>query len=234
VLSVRNVAAFYGDVQALKDVSLDVPEGKIVALLGPNAAGKSTTLRVISGMVPVRSGHVTLDGKGIENQRAYRIVEEGVIHVPEGRGLFGTLTVRENLELGAYPSRARTFIYESLEQVFSLFPRLKERERQIAGSLSGGEQQMCALARGLMARPRIFMIDEMSMGLAPLLVQSMFQTVQQIARSGLTILLVEQQIHRALQVADFAYILEKGCTVLSGTAHAMSKNVHVKEVYLGM
>jgi branched-chain amino acid transport system ATP-binding protein len=234
VLSVEHLSVFYGDIQALKDVSLEVLEGKIVALLGPNAAGKSTTLRAISGVAKIRSGKITLDGKPIDRAPSYRIVENGIIHVPEGRGLFSTLTVQENLELGAYTPKARKSTRESLEHVFSLFPRLKERQRQMAGSLSGGEQQMCAIARGLMAKPRILMIDEMSLGLAPVLVQAMFEIVREISGSGYTVLLVEQQIHRALQIADSAFILENGRTALSGSTAELINNEHVKRVYLGM
>ena len=234
MLKVEKIAVLYRDVQALREVSLDVPEGKIVALLGPNAAGKSTTLRAISGVVKVRSGRITLDEKSIHNLPAYQIVEKRIIHVPEGRGLFSTLTVQENLELGAYTSQARRFSHESLKRVFTLFPKLEERRLQVAGSLSGGEQQMCALARGLMAKPRLLMIDEMSLGLAPMLVQIMFDTVRKIAESGFTVLLVEQQIHRALQLAHSAFILENGRTVLSGETGDLIRHEHVKKVYLGM
>lgn len=234
MLKVEHISVFYGDVQALNDVSLEVLEGKIVALLGPNAAGKSTTLRAISGVAKIRSGKISLDDEPIHREPSYRIVENGIIHVPEGRGLFSTLTVQENLELGAYTPKARKSIHETLQHVFRLFPRLQERQRQMAGSLSGGEQQMCAIARGLMARPRILMIDEMSLGLAPVLVQAMFEIVREIAESGYTVLLVEQQIHRALQLAHSAFILENGRTVLSGIASDLVRHEHVKKVYLGM
>ena len=234
MLRVENVSVYYRDVQALRDVSLEVSDGKVVGLLGPNAAGKSTTLRAISGMIKVRSGNILLDDRPIHNQPAYQIVEKGVIHIPEGRGLFSTLTVQENLELGAYTAQARKSLRDSLGKAFSLFPRLEERRQQMAGSLSGGEQQMCAIARGLMAKPRILMIDEMSLGLAPRLVQSMFEIVRQIAQSGFTVLLVEQQIHRTLRLADSAFILENGRTVLSGKASELIDHEHVKRVYLGM
>jgi len=234
VLRVENVSVYYRDVQALRDVSLGVLDGKVVGLLGPNAAGKSTTLRAISGMIKVRSGNILLDDRPIHNQPAYQIVEKGVIHIPEGRGLFSTLTVQENLELGAYTAQARKSLRDSLGKAFSLFPRLEERRQQMAGSLSGGEQQMCAIARGLMAKPRILMIDEMSLGLAPRLVQSMFEIVRQIAQSGFTVLLVEQQIHRTLRLADSAFILENGRTVLCGKASELIDHEHVKRVYLGM
>jgi branched-chain amino acid transport system ATP-binding protein len=234
VLEIRHISVFYGDVQAVKDVSLVVEEGTIAVLLGPNAAGKSTTLRAVSGVLKVRTGEILLDQTPIHNRPAYEIVERGVIHVPEGRGLFGSLTVRENLALGAYTTKARREAPTNLEKVFTLFPRLKERQRMPARSLSGGEQQMCAIARGLMAKPRILMIDEMSLGLAPVLVQAMFEVVLEISGSGYTVLLVEQQIHRALQIAHSAFILENGKTVLSGIASELARHEHVKKVYLGM
>lgn len=234
MLEVRHISVHYGDVQAVKDVSLQVEEGNIAVLLGPNAAGKSTTLRAISGILRVRSGEIALDGEPIHNRPAHEIVERGVVHVPEGRGLFGSLTVLENLELGAYTSKARRIKRDNLAKVFTLFPRLAERRSLPAGSLSGGEQQMCAIARGLMACPRILMIDEMSLGLAPLLVRSMFQTVQEIAKTGITVLLVEQAVHRSLQVAKHGFILENGRTVLSGRTDELSRHEHVKKVYLGM
>jgi branched-chain amino acid transport system ATP-binding protein len=234
VLEIRHISVFYGDVQAVKDVSLQVEEGTIAVLLGPNAAGKSTTLRAISGVLKVRAGEILLDHTPIHNRPAYEIVERGVIHVPEGRGLFGSLTVRENLALGAYTTKARREAPTNLEKVFTLFPRLKERQRMPARSLSGGEQQMCAIARGLMACPRILMVDEMSLGLAPILVRAMFDTVRSIAQAGLTVLLVEQAVHRSLQVAKTAFILENGRTVLAGAADELSRHEHVKRVYLGV
>lgn len=234
MLKVEKIAASYGDVQALRDVSLEVPEKRIVALLGPNAAGKSTTLRAISSVIRIRSGGITFQGERIDSMPLYKIVEMGIIHVPEGRGLFSTLTVRENLEMGAYSPRGRKNLRESLDQVLKIFPLMRDRQLQLAGSLSGGEQQMCAIGRGLMARPRLLMIDEMSLGLAPRIVQQMFDIVRQIAESGITVLLVEQQIKRALQVAHSAYILENGTTVLSGNTADLSRHEHVKRVYLGM
>jgi branched-chain amino acid transport system ATP-binding protein len=234
VLEIRHISVFYGDVQAVKDVSLVVEEGTIAVLLGPNAAGKSTTLRAVSGVLKVRAGEILLDQTPIHNRPAYEIVERGVIHVPEGRGLFGSLTVRENLALGAYTTKARREAPTNLERVFTLFPRLKERQRMPARSLSGGEQQMCAIARGLMACPRILMVDEMSLGLAPILVRAMFDTVRTIAQAGLTVLLVEQAVHRSLQVAKTAFILENGRTVLAGSADELSRHEHVKRVYLGV
>ena len=234
MLEIENIDVFYGDVQALKGVSLEVPEGNVVALLGPNGAGKTTTLRAISGLVPIRSGRITLDGKEMHSLSPPEVVDSGIAHVPEGRKLFGSLSVRENLELGAYTPRARSSLSESLESVFANFPELKGRQGQLAGSLSGGEQQMCAIGRGLMAKPRLVMIDEMSLGLAPLIVQKMFDNVREIAESGVTVLLVEQHINRALELADRAYVLEEGSIALSGPADEMADNEHVRKLYLGI
>lgn len=234
MLEVRHISVHYGDVQAVKDVSLRVEEGEIAVLLGPNAAGKSTTLRAISGILRVRSGEITLDGEPVHNRPPFEIVERGIIHVPEGRGLFGSLTVLENLELGAYSPKARKLTRTNLAKVLELFPRLRERRGQAASSLSGGEQQMCAIARGLMACPRVLMIDEMSLGLAPLLVRSMFQVVKEIAETGITVLLVEQAVHRSLQVAKSGFILENGRTILAGETGALSRHEHVRRVYLGL
>lgn len=234
MLEVRNIAVRYGDVQAVKDVSLRVEQGEIAVLLGPNAAGKSTTLRAISGILKVRSGEVILESRRIDNRPPHEIVELGVIHVPEGRGLFTSLTVLENLELGAYTAKARRHKKENFKKIFRLFPKLAERRNQLARSLSGGEQQMCAIARGLMSSPRLLMIDEMSLGLAPLLVRSMFQKVREIAQEGITVLLVEQAVNRSLQVAKSGFILENGRTVLSGSTEELSRHEHVKKLYLGM
>ena len=234
MLEVRHISVHYGDVQAVKDVSLRVEKGEIAVLLGPNAAGKSTTLRAISGILKVRSGEVILESRRIDNRPPHEIVELGVIHVPEGRGLFTSLTVLENLELGAYTAKARRHKKENLNKIFRLFPKLAERRNQLARSLSGGEQQMCAIARGLMSSPRLLMIDEMSLGLAPLLVRSMFQKVREIAQEGITVLLVEQAVNRSLQVAKSGFILENGRTVLSGSTEELSRHEHVKKLYLGM
>ena len=234
MLEIENIDVFYGDVQALKGVSLEVPEGNVVALLGPNGAGKTTTLQAVSGLVPIRSGRIILDGKEMHSLLPPEVVDSGIAHVPEGRKLFGSLSVRENLELGAYTPRARSSLSESLESVFANFPELKGRQGQLAGSLSGGEQQMCAIGRGLMAKPRLIMIDEMSLGLAPLIVQKMFDNVREIAESGVTVLLVEQHINRALELADRAYVLEEGSIALSGPADEMADNEHVRKLYLGV
>lgn len=234
MLTLDGIDCFYGDFQALRDVSMDVPEGEIVALLGPNAAGKSTTLRTISGVIRHRRGKILLDGKPLCGMKPEDIVELGIAHVPEGRKLFSTLTVKENLEMGAYSRRAKPRFKANLDRVFSLFPVLAERTHQAAGLLSGGEQQMCAIGRGLMAEPRLLMIDEMSWGLSPLLVKQMFSLVKAIAADGVTILLVEQQVHQCMAVADFAYIMEKGHIVLSGKTSEIAGHPHVKKAYLGM
>ena len=234
MLTIGNIDCFYGDFQALRDVSLDVPDGKIVSLLGPNAAGKSTTLRTISGIVRNRSGKIVFDGVELAGLKPEEIVERGIAHVPEGRKLFSTLTVKENLEMGAYSRRAKPRVKANLAKVFALFPILAERQKQSAGSLSGGEQQMCAIGRGLMAEPRLLMIDEMSLGLSPILVKQMFSLVKTIAADGVTILLVEQQVHQSMAVADFAYIMEKGHIVLSGPTREIAGHAHVKKAYLGM
>jgi branched-chain amino acid transport system ATP-binding protein len=234
VLVIKNIDCFYGDFQALRDVSFTVEEGRIVALLGPNAAGKSTTLAALSGLIECPTGRMTFCGKELNGVKAEKIVEMGIAHVPEGRKLFKTLTVKENLEMGAYTKRARAKVPETLEKVYGLFPILKDRTNQSAGSLSGGEQQMCAIARGLMAQPRLLMIDEMSLGLSPVLAKQMFEMVKQIADIGVTILLVEQQVHQTLKVADDVYIMEKGHIILSGSAAEMAGNEHVKKAYLGM
>ncbi|MBU2226317.1 MAG: ABC transporter ATP-binding protein [Proteobacteria bacterium] len=234
MLTVENIDCYYGDFQALWDVSLNVREGGIVALLGPNAAGKSTTMAAISGLLKPRKGRITFQGKDMANLKPEEIVELGIALVPEGRKLFKTLTVRENLEMGAYSRRARPQISEGIERVFDLFPVLKERTKQLAGSLSGGEQQMCAIGRGLMAQPHLLMIDEMSLGLSPLLAKQMFDMVKHIAEIGVTILLVEQQVHHTMKIADTAFIMEKGGIVLAGPAQEMANSEHVKKAYLGM
>ncbi len=234
MLTIENIDCFYGDFQALRDVSMHVPEGKIFSLLGPNAAGKSTALRSISGIIRHRGGRITLDGEPIGMRKPEDIVEMGIAHVPEGRKLFSTMTVKENLEMGAYSRRAKPKVKENLEKMFALFPVLSERRNQMAGSLSGGEQQMCAIGRGLMADPRLLMIDEMSLGLSPLLVQQMFAMVKTIAGTGVTILLVEQQVHATLAIADIACVMEKGHIVLAGPTSEIAGHPHVKKAYLGM
>jgi branched-chain amino acid transport system ATP-binding protein len=234
MLSIKNLDCYYGDFQVLRDVQLDVAEGDIVALLGPNAAGKTTLLSAISGMIAYNKGDILFEGVQISDVKPEKIVDLGLAHVPEGRRLFGTLTVLENLEMAAYGRKARSYLRKNLKAAYGLFPVLEERANQKAGSLSGGEQQMCAIARGLMAQPRLLMIDEMSLGLSPLLVKDMFQMVQEVARSGVTILLVEQQIHHTLEIADNTHIMEKGHIVLAGPTKEISGNEHVRKAYLGM
>lgn len=233
MLTIDGINCFYGDFQVLRDVSLTVKEGEISALLGPNAAGKSTTLAAISGLIKCRSGRVRFDDKELNGLKPEQIVETGIALVPEGRKLFNTLTVKENLEMGAYSRRARPAVRENLEWVYELFPVLKDRNGQLAGSLSGGEQQMCAIARGLMSRPRLLLVDEMSLGLSPILVKQMFELVSEIASSGVTVLLVEQQVHHTMRLAHTTYIMEKGGIIMSGPTAEIVRNEHVKKAYLG-
>ncbi|MCF8104467.1 MAG: ABC transporter ATP-binding protein [Desulfohalobiaceae bacterium] len=234
MLNVQEVESYYGEFQALRDLTFDVPEGKIVALLGPNAAGKTTTLRTISGEVQCRRGEVSYAGQRIDGLKPEKIVDMGISQVPEGRKLFNSMTVRENLELGAYTKRARTSLRKNLEKTYHIFPILYERSNLLAGHLSGGEQQMCAIARGLMSNPKLLMIDEMSLGLSPVLVKQMFDMVRTISTTGVTILLVEQQVNYALKISDFVYIMENGTIILSGPAREISGNEHVKKAYLGI
>ncbi|PYM82674.1 MAG: ABC transporter ATP-binding protein [Candidatus Rokuibacteriota bacterium] len=234
MLRLDAVDAFYGDLQALAGVSLEVREREIVALVGANAAGKSTTLRVISGLVAPRVGRVALGGADLALLPPHRRVEAGIVQVPEGRRLFPFLTVRENLLLGAHPAGARRERERSLAYVHSLFPTLAERRSQLAGSLSGGEQQMCAIGRALMARPRLLMLDEPTLGLAPLFVRRIFEVVQAINRDGVTILLVEQNVRQALAVAHRACVLESGRLVLEGPAPALLDDERLRRAYLGL
>lgn len=234
MLRIENIDFFYGDIQVLRDVSMTVQEGQIVALLGPNAAGKTTTLAAISKIVEYSRGRIVFKEQELNDVKAEKVVDMGIAHVPEGRKLFNTLTVKENLEMGAYVKRARGQINETLKQVYDLFPILKDRSKQMAGSLSGGEQQMCAIARGLMAKPSLLMIDEMSLGLSPLLARQMFEMVRQIAETGITLLLVEQQVNHTLNIAHTAYIMEQGQIVMSGPAAEIAGNEHVRKSYLGM
>ena len=234
MLRLEGVDAFYGDLQALFGVSLEVPAGGIFALVGANAAGKSTTLRVISGLVAPRHGRVLFDGEDLARVPAARRVDLGIVQVPEGRRLFPFMTVTENLLLGAHTRRARTERHATLSYVYRLFPVLHERAAQLAGSLSGGEQQMCAIGRALMARPRLLMLDEPTLGIAPVLVQRIFETVAAISRDGVTILLVEQNVRRALALAHRAVALENGRVVLSGPARELLADDRLKKAYLGM
>ncbi len=234
MLTLEGVDVFYGDLQALHDVSLEVRPGELVALVGANAAGKTTTLRVISGTLGARGGRVMFDGQDLAAVPAHSRVARGIVQVPEGRRLFPFMTVRENLLLGAHAPSARAGQDRSLEYVLRLFPVLEERATQLAGSLSGGEQQMCAIGRALMARPRLLMLDEPTLGIAPVLVQRIFETVAAINRDGVTVLLVEQNVRRALALANRAVVLENGRVVLAGPARELLADERLKKAYLGL
>jgi branched-chain amino acid transport system ATP-binding protein len=234
LLEVENIHTFYGNIQALRGVSLKVEKGEIVTLIGANGAGKTTTLRTISGLLKPAEGHVRLDGEDLAHYRAHEIVYKGVAMVPEGRGIFARLTVMENLEMGAFSLNSKEKQGRNLERVFNLFPRLKERRSQVAGTLSGGEQQMLATGRALMASPSVLLMDEPSMGLAPVLVELIFDTIQQINKEGVTILLVEQNALMALGIAHRGYVLQTGEIVLSDAAEKLRKDATVQKAYLGM
>ena len=233
-LEVQDVHTYYGNIHALRSVSLAVRDGEIVTLIGANGAGKSTTLRTISGILQPREGRVLLDGQPIDGLAPHQIVERGVCQVPEGRRIFSRMTVLENLEMGAFARKDRGAIQSDLARVFDLFPRLKERINQKGGTLSGGEQQMLAIGRALMARPKVLLLDEPSMGLAPILVETIFQTVQEINQQGVTVLLVEQNALMALQVAHRGYVLETGAIVLADSAERLRENETVQKAYLGI
>jgi len=234
LLELKDLHTYYGHIHALRGISLHVEQGEIVTLIGANGAGKSTTLRSISGLVRARSGSVLLDGQDITHLPPHQIVEAGVGHVPEGRGIFPRLTVQENLEMGAFVIHSREEIQDRTESVFHLFPRLKERINQKGGTLSGGEQQMLATARGLMLRPKILLMDEPSMGLAPVLVETIFDVIRDLnRREGVTILLVEQNAHMALQIASRGYVLQTGSIVLEDSADHLRDNEMVRHAYLG-
>lgn len=234
LLEVKNVHSYYGNIHALKGISLVVEKGEIVTLIGANGAGKSTTLKTISGIVRPREGSVHFEGEDLASYPAHQIVTKGISQVPEGRGVFARLTVTENLELGAYIHNNAKQITDDMDHVFALFPRLKERRKQMAGTLSGGEQQMLAMGRALMARPQLLLLDEPSMGLAPILVESIFETVQNINKQGGTILLVEQNALMALQVAHRGYVIQTGEIVLQDSAKALQNNEMVQKAYLGI
>jgi len=233
LLEVENVHTYYGQIHALKGVSLTVDKGEIVTLIGANGAGKSTLLKTTSGLLRPRQGSIRLDGKDLTQYPPHGIVAKGVVQVPEGRRVFGRLTVTENLEMGAFAISDQKLIDTNLERVFTLFPRLKERCKQVAGTLSGGEQQMLAMGRALMANPRVLLMDEPSMGLAPVLVDSIFETIRQLNADGTTILLVEQNARMALQVASRGYVLQSGVVVLSDSAENLHQNELVRKAYLG-
>ena len=234
MLELNNVHAYYGKIHALKGISITVEKGEIVTLIGANGAGKTTTLRTISGLLPIAKGLITLEGEDLSKFKAHEIVYKGVAMVPEGRGIFAKLTVLENLEMGAFSRKDKENFSSDLEMVFNLFPRLKERQKQIAGTLSGGEQQMLATGRALMARPRLLLLDEPSMGLAPVLVESIFDTIVDINKEGTTILLVEQNAQMALSIANRGYVLQTGEIVLNDKAENLKTNEMVQKAYLGI
>jgi branched-chain amino acid transport system ATP-binding protein len=233
LLEIENVHTYYGKIHALKGVSLTVDRGEIVTLIGANGAGKSTLLKTMSGLLRPAQGVIRLDGQDLTQYSPHKIVTKGVVQVPEGRRIFGRLTVIENLEMGAFAISDQGLVKRNLERVFSLFPRLKERYNQVAGTLSGGEQQMLATGRALMANPRVLLLDEPSMGLAPVLVDSIFETIRHLHAAGTTILLVEQNARMALQVAGRGYVLQSGIVLLSDTAENLRQDEMVREAYLG-
>jgi branched-chain amino acid transport system ATP-binding protein len=232
-LEVKNVHTYYGHIHALKDLSLTVEKGEVVTLIGGNGAGKSTTLNTMSGLLRPRQGSIQFEGEELTRFRPHEIVAKGVVQVPEGRRVFGRLTVTENLEMGAFTCRDPKLMKSNIDHVFALFPRLEERRKQVAGTLSGGEQQMLAMGRALMANPRLMLLDEPSMGLAPVLVDSIFDTIRQLHAGGTTILLVEQNARMALMVAERGYVLQTGVVLLSDTAENLRKNEMVRKAYMG-
>ena len=234
MLKVSGIDVYYGDMQALRKVSIDVHPGEIVSVIGSNGAGKSTLLKTISGMLRPRRGTIALDGNQISLAPTSKIVEKGISHVPEGRQIFPTMTVLENLEMGAQFSRTRKLLKETMEQVVTYFPRLKERLEQKAGTLSGGEQQMLAMGRGLMSLPTLMMLDEPSLGLAPVLVSTIFEIIEKINKQGTSILLIEQNVFHSLKIADRGYVLENGEIALSGSGQELLENPHIRKTYLGL
>jgi len=234
VLKLREIDAYYGDMQALRNVSIDVNQGEIVSVIGSNGAGKSTLLKTISGMLRPRTGFISLNGNEISRAPTFKIVENGISHVPEGRQIFPTMTVLENLEMGAQFPRTRKVQRETIDQVFTYFPRLKERLEQKAGTLSGGEQQMLAMGRGLMSLPALMMLDEPSLGLAPVLVSTIFEIIEKINEQGTSILLIEQNVFHSLKISNRGYVLENGEIVLSGAGQKLLENPHIRKTYLGL
>ncbi len=232
MLNVQNINVYYGNIQAIRDISFRVEDGEIVTLIGANGAGKSTILKSVSGLLRSKTGDITFDGKSIKSTAPHKIVAQGLAHVPEGRRVFLQMSVEENLEMGAFTAPRNT-IEDSIANVYERFPRLKERRRQVAGTLSGGEQQMLAMGRGLMSRPKLMMLDEPSMGLAPILVEQIFEIIQELNRAGTTILLVEQNAQMALSIANRGYVLETGQIVLHAPASELLSNDAVQKAYLG-
>ncbi len=233
LLSVNDVKVAYGGIQAVKGVSLEVREGELVSLIGSNGAGKTTTMKAITGLLSLGGGHIQLAGKTIDGQGPWDLVQQGLAMVPEGRGVFTRMTILENLQMGAYIRDDSAAISDDIERVFTTFPRLKERRDQLAGTMSGGEQQMLAMGRALMSRPKVLLLDEPSMGLSPIMVDKIFEVIQEVSAQGVTILLVEQNASRALQIADRGYVMESGLITLAGDAHEMLHDPKVREAYLG-
>jgi branched-chain amino acid transport system ATP-binding protein len=234
MLKVKGIDVFYGDLQVLWDVSFEVKEKEILVLIGANGAGKSTTIRTISSLLTPRKGSIEFDGIRVDQTPPYRVIEHGIVHVPEGRRLFPQMSVEENLIMGTLYGEAKAKRAQTMERVYGLFPRLRERQKQLAGTLSGGEQQMLAVGRGLMSLPKLMMFDEPSLGLAPILVQDIFRIVRKINEEGVTVLLVEQNVRQTLAMCHRAYVLENGRVVLEGTGEALMANEHVREAYLGI
>ncbi len=234
MIELKDINAGYGQVQIVRDVSMNIDNNEIVALIGANGAGKSTIIKTISGMLPVSSGSIIFEGKRIENMPAHKIITNGIALVPEGRRLFPYMTVQENLELGAYVENNREKVQENMEWVFSLFPILQERRAQLAGTFSGGEQQMLTIGRALMSKPKFLMMDEPSLGLSPMIVDEVFKTVEVLQNEGVTILLVEQNVRKSLEIVSRGYVLEHGRIVLSGEAKELLEDENVKKAYLGM
>ena len=233
LLELKNIVAGYGNIKALKGISLSVEEGKIVTLIGANGAGKSTTMKTVMGIMKPTEGDIFFQGKSIKGKSSYQNVRDGLVLVPEGRQILQTMTVKENLEMGAYQRKDKAGIAEDMEKVFTQFPRLKERIGQYGGTLSGGEQQMLAIGRAMMARPKVMLLDEPSMGLAPLVVSQIFEVIRKINATGTTVLLVEQNARKALQIADYAYVMETGKIFLEGPAKEVAENPSVMAAYLG-
>jgi branched-chain amino acid transport system ATP-binding protein len=234
MLKVNGIDVFYGDLQVLWDVSFEVKEKEILVLVGANGAGKSTTIRTVSSLIPPRKGSIEFDGVRLDKTPPYNVIGHGIVHVPEGRRLFPQMSVKENLIMGTLCREAKAKRLETMEKVYQLFPRLRERKKQMAGTLSGGEQQMLAIGRGLMSLPKLMMFDEPSLGLAPILVQEIFTMVRRVNSEGVTVLLVEQNVKQTLAMCNRAYVLENGRVVLEGTGQALMANQHVKEAYLGI
>jgi branched-chain amino acid transport system ATP-binding protein len=233
MLDIKDMHVYYGAIHAIKGVSLKVPEGSIVTLIGANGAGKSTILKTVSALLRPKEGDILYRGESITHLSARKIVESGLVHVPEGRRIFADMSVKENLEMGAFLQKDKTWIKETQNKVFEKFPRLKERINQLAGTMSGGEQQMLAIGRGMMSNPKMLLLDEPSMGLAPLLVKEIFSIIKELNQSGMTILLVEQNANMALSIADYAYVLETGKITLEGSAKELAASEEVKKAYLG-